>query len=319
MREFTSPSPPPPPPPPVKRTTTEAVSALVTKSQVFEFSYSNRAGTVSLATEPAAQVTRPTTPFPGQSSQAAGVSGFTPSRPDDVVVNDMLAGPSTSGVLGGGRARRLGGDKPVKSPSPAMGWGKAITGRGRHSDSHFVLASPAAPVPPSVSQNDLTASLSEGSQPAPGSRADQSRLSLYTVPSDRLGEAPIPLGSEGSTVDSPPGSQSRSGFYSIGSVGQSSIAPLSGLGTLPFQAAGNVGGSVPSASASNSYPSSVSGPAQMRPTWATSASGLVPPMSSAMDPWSFWGWRFPGMGSPWSWCPSGPWGPPAPAPPPPLP
>ena len=63
----------------------------MTKSQVVDFSYFNRAGTVSIATEQTAQVTRPTTPFPGQSSLAAGVGGFTPSRPDDVVVYDMYS------------------------------------------------------------------------------------------------------------------------------------------------------------------------------------------------------------------------------------
>ena len=61
--------------------------------QVFEFSYSNRAGLVSVATEPAAQVCRPDTPFPGQSSQAAGVSDFTPSRPGVVVMAKTCVSP----------------------------------------------------------------------------------------------------------------------------------------------------------------------------------------------------------------------------------
>ena len=89
------------------------VSAPVCTGQVFEFSYSNRAGLVNVATEPAAQVCRPDTPFPGQSSQAAGVSDFTPSRPGVVVIHDMSAGPSTSGVLGGGPAQQAIGDGPV--------------------------------------------------------------------------------------------------------------------------------------------------------------------------------------------------------------
>ena len=220
----------------------------MTKSQVVDFSYFNRAGTVSIATEQTAQVTRPTTPFPGQSSLAAGVGGFTPSRPDDVVVNDMSAWPSTSGVMGGGLARRLGGDQPVKSLSPAMGWGKAITARGRHSDSRFVLASPAATVPPSVSQNDATASLSEGSQPAPGSRADRFRLSLYTVLPDRLGEAPIPLNPDGPPL-----------LPRVHEVGRVFIRPgrwvnrrlplCLGWGLFPFRC-GEGRGSIPSESAS---------------------------------------------------------------------
>ena len=98
MKECASPSPPPPPPPPRRRASATVVSDPVGTDQVFEFSYSNRAGLVSIATEPAAQVTCPDTPFPERSSQAAGVSGFTPSRPGVVVVDDMCAGSSTSGV-----------------------------------------------------------------------------------------------------------------------------------------------------------------------------------------------------------------------------
>ena len=112
MKEYASPS-PPPPPPPKRRTSAVTVSAPVCTEQVFEFSYFNRAGTVSIATEPAAQVSRPDTPFPEQSSQAAGVSDFTPSRPGVVVMHDMSAGPSTSGVLGGGPAQQAVGDGPV--------------------------------------------------------------------------------------------------------------------------------------------------------------------------------------------------------------
>ena len=43
------------------------------------------------------------------------MSGFTPSRPGVVVVvtYDMSAGPSTSGVLGGGPAQQAIGDGPV--------------------------------------------------------------------------------------------------------------------------------------------------------------------------------------------------------------
>ena len=63
--------------------------------------------------ELAAQVSRPDTPFPEQSSQAAGVSDFTPSRPGVVVIHDMSAGPSTSGVLGGGPAQQAVGNRPV--------------------------------------------------------------------------------------------------------------------------------------------------------------------------------------------------------------
>ena len=120
MKECASPSPPPPPPPPRRRASATVVSDPVGTDQVFEFSYSNRAGLVSIATEPAAQVTCPDTPFPERSSQAAGVSGFTPSRPG-VVVDDMCAGSSTSGVLGGGLARQDVGDRPNCSPSPARG------------------------------------------------------------------------------------------------------------------------------------------------------------------------------------------------------
>ena len=83
------------------------VSAPVGIAQVFEFSYFNRAGTVSIATEPAAQVSRPVTPFPEQSSQAAGVSVFTPSRPGVVVVHDMSAGPLLRGFWVGAPHSRL--------------------------------------------------------------------------------------------------------------------------------------------------------------------------------------------------------------------
>ena len=89
------------------------VSAPLCTGQVFEFSYFNRAGLVSIATEPVAQVSHPDTPFPEQSSQAAGVSDFTPSCPGVVVIHDMSAGPSTSGVLGGGPAQQAIGDGPV--------------------------------------------------------------------------------------------------------------------------------------------------------------------------------------------------------------
>ena len=96
-----------------RRATALTVSAPAYTGQVFEFSYFYRAGLVSVATEPAAQVSRPDTPFPEQSSQAAGVSDFTPSRPGVVVIHDMSAGPSTSGVLGGGPAQQAIGDGPV--------------------------------------------------------------------------------------------------------------------------------------------------------------------------------------------------------------
>ena len=130
----------------------------VCSQQVFEFSYSNRAGTVSIATEPAAQVTRPNTPFPEQSSQAAGVSGFTPSRPGVVVMHDMFAGSSTSGVLGGDLAQQPMGERPVcLSPSPAKGWDKTIAGGDwQVGDSQFVFAAPAAPAPSSAPLNTNT-------------------------------------------------------------------------------------------------------------------------------------------------------------------
>ena len=174
MKEYASPSPPPPPPPPRRRASATVVSDPVGTDQVFEFSYSNRAGLVSIATEPAAQVTCPDTPFPERSSQAAGVSGFTPSRPG-VVVDDMCAGSSTSGVLGGGLARQDVGDRPICSPSPARGRGKTGAGRGDHvSDSKLVVA-PSAPAAPSVIPI-VVDSGQEGSQPAPGARTGRAGL-----------------------------------------------------------------------------------------------------------------------------------------------
>ena len=71
MKEDASPSPPPP-------SALQAagysvtVSAPLCTGQVFEFSYFNQAGLVNIATELVAQVSRPDTPFPEQSSQAAG-------------------------------------------------------------------------------------------------------------------------------------------------------------------------------------------------------------------------------------------------------
>ena len=163
MKDYASPSPPPPPPPPRRRASATVVSDPVGTDQVFEFSYSNRAGLVSIATEPAAQVTCPDTPFPERSSQAAGVSGFTPSRPGVVVMHDMSAGSSASGVLGGDLAQQPVGERPVcLSPSSAKGWDKTIAGGDwQVGDSQFVFAAPAAPVPSSDFLDDSIVSKPE--------------------------------------------------------------------------------------------------------------------------------------------------------------
>ena len=246
MKEYATPS-PPPPPPPKRRASAVTVSAPIGAAQVFEFSYSNRAGTVSIATEPAAQVSRPDTPFPEQSSQTAGVSYFTPSRPGIVVMHDMYAGPTTSGVVGGGLAQREGGVVPVSLPSPAQGWDKTVAGRGRQvNDSQYSFAAPAVPVPPSNNLDDEIDSRPEGSQPAPGSRADSVRPHR-AVPPGRPGDATILLSPDGTALSFSPGSRTRSDSNSIGPLGLSSIVPLSGLGTLSSQAGGGVGGVVPSA------------------------------------------------------------------------
>ena len=246
LKEYATPS-PPPPPPPKRRTSAVTVSAPVCIAQVFEFSYSNRAGTVSIATEPAAQVSRPDTPFPEQSSQTAGVSYFTPSRPGIVVIHDMYAGPTTSGVVGGGLAQREGGVVPVSLPSPAQGWDKTLAGRGRHvNDSQYSVATPAVPVLPSTTLDDVIDSRPEGSQPAPGSRANSVGPRIAGPPG-RPGDASILLSPDGTALSFSPGSRTRSDSNSIGPLGLSSIVPLSGLGTLSSQAGGGVGGVVPSA------------------------------------------------------------------------
>ena len=85
MRECVSPSPPPPPPPPPPRgkdakAKVRSTSGSTASDQVIKFSFLDRAGVVTIATEQAAKVSCPDTPIPKQSSLAAGVRGFTPAR-----------------------------------------------------------------------------------------------------------------------------------------------------------------------------------------------------------------------------------------------
>ena len=99
MREYVSPSPPPPhPPPPLRgkdaKAKVRSTSGSTASDQVIEFSFLDRAGLVTIATEQAAKVSCPDTPIPKQSLLVAGVRDFTPARPV-IVDTHVIAGPST--------------------------------------------------------------------------------------------------------------------------------------------------------------------------------------------------------------------------------
>ena len=132
----------------------------------------------------------------------------------------------------------------VSSPSSAKGWGKTIAGQGQQvSDSQFFFfAAPAAPAPSSDTLDVVSVSRPEGSQPAPGAMAGPLR-NRKVVPSGQLGMAPIPLSPFGTVVSLPSVSEIRSDPSSIGSLGLSSIVPLSGPVTPPLRPGrGGVGG-----------------------------------------------------------------------------
>ena len=305
MKEFVSPSPPPPPSREKDvRTATLTAARSADAEQVFEFSFLDRAGLVKVATEQTAKASkRPVTPFPKQVSPAAGVSGFTPSRPVNVVCTDVVAGPSTSGVLGEGFSQQGEGGRPICTPSPALGWDKSVAGRGmHHSDSISIVAAPIAA--PASSPHSLFGIAGEGdSSLAQSSRCGALVGALESAHARHSVTAPIPLSSADCSIFISQGGANRP-------LGFSQMVPLSGLGAPSSQAGGWAGGSVPSAAVSSvGFPPTVSGPALIRPQWASGASGLAPPIPSQVDPWSMWGWRFPGAGFPWSWwCPPVPGG-----------
>ena len=123
------------------------------------------------------------------------MSGFTPSRPVNVVCTDVLAGPSTSGVLGGGFAQQGAGGRPICTPSPALGWDKSVAGRGmHHSDSTSIVAAPiAAPAP---SPHSLFGIAGEGdSSLAQSSRCGALVGALESAHARHAVTAPIPLSS----------------------------------------------------------------------------------------------------------------------------
>ena len=291
MRECVSPSPLPlhPPPPPRgkdAKAKVRSTSGSTASDQVIKFSFLDRAGVVTIATEQAAKVSCPNTPIPKQSSLAAGVRDFTPARP--VIVDDshVIAGPSTSGVLGGGLAKRGVGGRPISSPSPAKGWVKsAVAGRGTHGDSPIMCAAPIAA--PACSYGPLSRQGSGERLPAPGntpitvvvSQSAYLSVGVRRHPSRLTRRVPLFLFRRAEQTGRATVRPGRWDFHRL-SLGR-------GWGRLTLGSGWAPGGSVPSVSvAGMMVPPSSSGPASIRPQWATSASALAPPVSSAIDPWS---------------------------------
>ena len=111
----------------------------------------------------------------------------------------MIAGPSTSGVLGGGLAKRGVGERPISSPSPAKGWGKAaVAGRGTHGDSPIMCAAPIAA--PACSAGPLSRQGSGERLPAPGTIPNTVIVPQSAIPVGWGMSAPIPLNPAG-TID----------------------------------------------------------------------------------------------------------------------